>query len=128
MIVGFVDEDLNPRIEVTVTGRGLRKRSLTAIVDTGFTDFLLLPDGLIAFLQLTELPVQAKAVLADGSEISSPYYEVGILWDGVLRQVPVIGTDGTALIGMSLMRGYDLSISVEEGGAVTLTRKGETAD
>jgi predicted aspartyl protease len=125
MISGFVDDDLNPLIEVVVFGKGRRKRTVIATVDTGFTDYLLLPLDLIGFLKLTALPSEAVAILADGTSIQSPYYVAEVMWDGVLKRIPVLGTEGNALVGMSLMRGYDLNVAVEEGGPVTLTKRAE---
>lgn len=123
MIEGFVDDDLNPLIEITVLGKGRRKRTVVATVDTGFTDYLALPHDLIGFLKLTSLPVQAEATLADGTVIQSPYYRAELLWDSNIKAVLVVGTDGGTLIGMSLMRGYDLHVSVGEGGKVRLTKQ-----
>ncbi|MBC8142794.1 MAG: clan AA aspartic protease [Armatimonadetes bacterium] len=127
MITGSVDDDLNAVIEITVTGIGLRRKNIAAKVDTGFNDYLLLPNDVIAFLKLERTQRDALATLADGTEIATPYFIAEVLWDGAMKRVLVLGTEGGALVGMSLMRGYDLSVAVTEGGAVTLSKTvGET--
>ena len=42
----------------------------------------------------------ARATLADGSETTSPYYGVAVLWDGRTRYVEADAADPTPLVGM----------------------------
>ena len=123
MIEGTVDDDLQAVIDLTITGQGRRKRTLRAQVDTGFTDYLTLPQALIDALKLPQQKTQARAILADGSQVLSPYYRAEVLWDGVLREAFVISMESNILIGMALMEGYDLHVAVNAGGAVRLTKQ-----
>ena len=47
-------------------------------------------------------------------------YEAEILWDGRKRPLRVLALDGDPLIGTALLKGYNLEVEFEVGGAVTL--------
>ncbi|MBC8135011.1 MAG: hypothetical protein H8F28_03885 [Fibrella sp.] len=70
-----------------------------------------------------ELRTQAVAILADGSQMISSYYRAEVFWDGAMREAFVISAGGNILVGMAMMEGYDLHVSVGEGGTVRLTRQ-----
>lgn len=123
MIVGTVNDDLEAMVELTVYGQGLRKRKVRFQVDTGFNDFLVIPEEVVAYLKLRRTELRNYLTLADGSVRLQHYHECDVLWNGERRTVLVLALDGSPLIGMALMNGYDLHVSVREGGAVRLTRQ-----
>ena len=43
-----------------------------------------------------------------------------MIWDGQYREVYINESETVPLIGMRLLRGYDLRIQTIEGGAVTI--------
>src|SRR5688572_26895838 len=82
---------------------------ILAIVDTGFNGFLTLPPDLIASLGL-RLVSQIRGLLADGNEVLLEIFEAIVIWDGQLRTVTADCIPAEALVGMSLLEGFDLHI------------------
>jgi clan AA aspartic protease len=98
---------------------GERGTLVTAVVDTGFTGFLTLPQGIVNSLSLPLLG-SAPATLADGSTVTLEVYEALVLWHGLPRPVECLLAEGAPLIGMTLLRSSALRIQVVEGGAVEI--------
>ena len=63
-----------------------------------------------------------QAILADGSTIITDVYEATVLWDGQHLPIFVDEANADALVGMSLMYGYELVMPIVDGGTFTLTR------
>jgi hypothetical protein len=59
-------------------------------------------------------------VLADGSIQIFDVYAGIVVWDGIPRTVEVDAANVQALVGMSLMQGYELLVRVAVGGDVNL--------
>jgi clan AA aspartic protease len=98
------------------------QEEIEAVIDTGFNDSLTLPPTTIAALDLPfAAPVQG--MLADGSIITMHYHLARVDWNGALRRILVLAADGGALVGMSLLYGYDLFIETIDGGDVTITER-----
>ena len=121
MIVGKVNADDEPIIRVFILTQSGMPHELQATVDTGFNEFLSLPTDLIDALQLPFLAYE-NVILANGSEEQCAVHKVMVLWDGQPREARVQANEGAPLIGMSLMRGYRLTVDVEVDGAVILER------
>jgi clan AA aspartic protease len=96
-----------------------RERSIDAVIDTGFTGWLTLPPELIAELRLLWRGF-GHGILADGSECFYDIYQVSVLWDGRVRRIRVSEADMKPLIGMALMKGYELNMQVRSRGKVTI--------
>ena len=60
--------------------------------------------------------------MADGSLIWTEVYSVLMDWDGVEREVEVIAVESEPLIGMTMLEGYDLFMSVKEDGIVRVQK------
>jgi clan AA aspartic protease len=120
MISGVVTDDRQAVIHLTVRGPAGQEQEIEAIIDTGFDGCLSLPSSLIVLLGLSWRE-RGRALLADGSESIFDIYEGTALWDGEFRRIPVHEAETTPLIGMSLLRGYELTIEVQSGGNVTVT-------
>ncbi len=60
------------------------------------------------------------AFLADGSEVTFGTYRVTVLWDGQPIDVEAYESNTTPLVGMALLRGYNLNIDVVNAGRVTI--------
>jgi clan AA aspartic protease len=92
---------------------------IKCVVDTGFEGFLTLPSGAVTQLQLPYL-TNLNANLADNSSIQTDVYLATILWQGVERNVSVLGMGRRPLIGTALLRDYHLGIDFFDGGTVVL--------
>ena len=119
MIEGVVNAAREAVIALSVRGPAGRTLNIEAIIDTGFGGFVTLPPALVAELGLT-LEGIGRATLGDGSEITFPYYDVAVLWEGHPRYGLADEADITPLVGMSLLDSHDLYVEVEDGGRVTI--------
>ncbi len=119
MITGSVNSELEAIVRVVVRGPTRTDREVEAVVDTGFNGWLSLPGTLINQLGLPWL-TRGRVALADGSEHECDVYTTTVIWDGQPRRVPVDSAETDPLVGMSLLKGFDLHVQVRDGGAVTI--------
>jgi clan AA aspartic protease len=120
MISGAVNETLDAIVSLLVQDAGGQPHQIEAVVDTGFNGFLTLPPSLIASLGLAWLSRQ-EGELADGSIQLFDVFAATVVWDGRSRTIEVEATDGSSLLGMSLMKDHQLWIQVIDGGSVTIS-------
>ncbi len=120
MITGVVNSS-EGRIRIIVKGIQGREQEVEAIVDTGYTASLTLPSALITALGL-RWQTMDTARLADGSECIFSVYEARVVWDGKVRQILVDEADADPLVGMRLLKGYELRMQVRARGKVTIKR------
>lgn len=119
MITGTVNTYQEAVIHLILHGLRGEEWEIEAVVDTGFTGSLSLPPSLITGLKLPYLR-RGRAILADGSVSDFDVYEGTVIWDGQLRQVIIDAVDTDPLVGMRLLRGYELTIQVIDGGNVSI--------
>jgi clan AA aspartic protease len=122
MIRGIVTENREAIIRLTVLGSGSRKRSIEAVVDTGYDGDLSLPPNLITKLGLVWRR-RGRAEMADGTISTFDIYDGAVMWDSRRRKVLVDEADAVPLIGMSLLANCALRVEVWPGGQVTATRR-----
>lgn len=93
-----------------------------AAIDTGFTGYLTLSPEVV---QSLSLPRQGfvEVELADGGNATLEVFEARILWHGWPHRVPVYGTGGGPLVGMSLLHGSRLTVEVVSDGMVTIEER-----
>jgi clan AA aspartic protease len=115
LIKGVVTPDREAVIDISVTGPTGIQATVTICVDTGFTDHLTLPIDLVRNLNLSYQQTYS-GTLADGSLVPLDVYIADVDWGGQKRTVPVYATNGTPLLGMSMLYGSELKISVVDGG------------
>jgi clan AA aspartic protease len=120
MMTGVVTAD-EGRISLTVIGPRGRQQEVEAVIDTGYTASLTLPAALIAALGLRWQSLD-RGTLADGSECLFDVYEANLVWDGKPRRILVDEADTDPLVGMGLLRGYELKMQVRSRGKVTIRR------
>jgi len=120
MIAGVVQSN-EGRIRLKVNGLRGREEEVEAVIDTGYTASLTLPPSVIVALELRWRSVD-RVTLADGSECVFDVYEARVVWDGKLRQILVDEADTDALVGMRLLKGFDLRMQVRARGKVTIKR------
>jgi len=126
MITGIVSEGadsrgLLPLIPLIVRGFNGEEVRLEAMIDTGFSGSLALRADDVQALNLL-VSGTALTELADGSEKEARTYFAVIEWDEGSQLVEVVGDNPVPLIGMQLLEGYNLSLYIQEGGVVTVTR------
>ena len=119
MIVGIVNEYYEAIIRLVVSGPNKQKTEIDAVIDTGFNGSMSLPTSLIAKLKLP-FRSRGRAELADGSESIFNSYEATIIWDGQPHRIAIDEANTDPLIGMSLLRSYELNIQVVNGGNVLI--------
>lgn len=119
MITGQVTPDREAIVALIVRGPTGAELSVETVLDTGFTEFLTLPAAVITALGL---PYQyaLPMILADGSVIQAPVYEVTVVWGGQDRVIPAQETESDPLLGMSLLFGSHLSMDAVDGGQVAI--------
>lgn len=116
---GFVNQNCEAILQVAVGHGSKRKQMVNALIDTGFTGFLSLPQSIIASL---ELPWHFRdlGTLGDGSEVIFEMHKATVIWDGREQIIDVAASEADPLIGMSLLYGFRVQIDAVEGGIVTL--------
>jgi clan AA aspartic protease len=118
MMHGIVNQSCEAILPVVVKNDPKRKL-FDAVIDTGFSGFLTLPASIISELDLT-WKGRDLATLGDGTSCIFDVYIAIIIWDGEYRTVDINESETNPLIGMQLLRGYDLRIQAIEGGSVTI--------
>lgn len=116
---GNVSPHREALINVEVAGPGDRRILVQAVVDTGFSDDLTLPPGLIRELGLRDRG-STLMVLADGSEVDVFLFGATVVWRE--REIPILVAEasGPALLGMSFLYGSRLTVDVVDGGDVVI--------
>ena len=110
---------LEPRVSIQISGRDRVFYTEEVVVDTGFTGYLTLPESVIKRLNLISYG-QRPATLANGERQMFDIYGALIRWHERLRPAIVHSTDGSPLIGMSLLSGSRLVVESWEGGRVAI--------
>jgi clan AA aspartic protease len=118
MMQGKVNQNCEATLPVVLRNIDIMQ-SVDAVIDTGFSGFLTLPSGIIAALDLT-WKGRDVATLGDGTSCIFEVYVATVIWDGEYRVIDINESETVPLIGMRLLRGYDLRIQAIEGGTVTV--------
>jgi clan AA aspartic protease len=119
MINGLVNSDLEAIVLLRVLGPTGQQLDIEAVIDTGFDGWLSLPPALIAQLGLG-WQRRGRALLADGTDSIFDIYQGEVIWDGHSRRIAVDEADTMPLVGMALMKDYELTIQVRSLGQVSL--------
>src|SRR5262245_24357252 len=120
----MINEFVNSRaawVRLRVRGVSASDQRIEAVIDTGYNGWLTLPAAMIAALQLPWKTV-VTGTLADGSEVAFEVFEGLVLWDGKPRRVPVHEANTKPVVGMGLLKGYELNMKVRSRGKVTIKR------
>ena len=116
-VVENADGLLQPWLTVSVEYANEGLRLCDVIVDTGFTDFLVLPEDVIKELGLVS-EGRRLGTLASGETHEFSYYLTRALWHGEMRWVEVIGSTDQSLLGMELLRDSRIGVESWDGGEV----------
>ena len=118
MMIGKVNQSCEATLPIVVKNSA-KTQFMDAVIDTGFSGFLTLPSDVIIALDLI-WKGRDIATLGDGTSCIFEVYIAQVIWDGEYRTIDINESETTPLIGMRLLRGYDLRIQTIEGGSVTV--------
>jgi clan AA aspartic protease len=118
MMQGKVNQNCEATLSIVVKNIDIMQ-SVNAVIDTGFSGFLTLPSNIITALDLT-WKGRDVATLGDGTSCIFEVYIASVIWDGEYRIIDINESETVPLVGMRLLRGYDLRIRTIEGGLVTV--------
>jgi clan AA aspartic protease len=118
MMQGYVNTSYEAVVSLVIKYNS-KLKSINAVIDTGFTGFLSLPQSIIDEL---ELPWSYSdfATLGDGSETLFDIHDANVIWDGQFREIEINSADTDPLLGMKMLRGYRLQVDTVQGGLVTI--------
>lgn len=119
MMTGQVTANREAVIELEVVDSEQRKEKVEAVIDTGFNGYLTLPSDIVSRLQL-QLAGNRRATLGDGNTVVLDVYLARVIWHSHEREVLALETEGSPLIGMSLLYGNRVILTVVNGGDVTI--------
>lgn len=118
MMYGSVNQNCEAILPVVVKNN-TQTEVIDAVIDTGFSGFLTLPSSTIAALDLV-WKGRDTATLGDGTFCIFEVYIATVIWDGQYCTIDINESETVPLIGMRLLRGYDLHIQAIEGNSVKL--------
>ena len=119
MITGQVTANREAVIELEIGSSNKQIEKVEAVIDTGFNGYLTLPSDLINRLNL-QLAGNRRATLGDGNTVVLDVYLAKVTWHGQEREVLVLQAEGGPLVGMSLLYGNRVILTVVNGGDVTV--------
>lgn len=100
--------------------RALREEeTVSAILDTGFSAYLVLPLSVISRLALPQIDVE-EARLANGSVTRCAVHEVTVVWHDEERVVPAHAAEDVALLGVTMLRGSVTTLGFVDTDSVTI--------
>jgi clan AA aspartic protease len=126
MMQGYVNTNYEAVISLVIKHNS-KLKSINAVIDTGFTGFLSLPQSIIDEL---ELPWSYSdfATLGDGSETLFDIHDANVIWDGQFREIEINSANTDPLLGMKMLRGYRLQVDTVQGGLVTIDALPNTSE
>jgi clan AA aspartic protease len=119
VLTGKVNSSLEAVVRLWIRGPEGEALETEAIIDTGFSGFLSLPQHLVARLGLS-FQGRIHGILADGTEGTFQIYEALVLWHGQPHPIIVSAVENEPLLGMAMLRGSELALQVIDGGEVTI--------
>ena len=113
-------EVLEPRVSIDITAsNGGVLRSVDCAIDTGFTDWLIMPTSTIRGLGL-QYQGQRRLRLANGRPQMVKLFTGFIAWHGQILTTLVHEMNSRPLLGMGLLTGSLLTVENIAGGNVTI--------
>ena len=110
---------LEPRVPLDILGSDGAFRSVSAVVDTGFTGALTLPESLVSDLGLAH-QVPQEITLADGRSQLRRTCLAELLWHGQPIDVLAYMMGDQPMIGTALLSPCRLTIDLWHGGGVVI--------
>ena len=119
MIRGVVNASAEAIVRLRVRGPGGVESDVDAMIDSGFTAYLTLPETIVSALGLVQ-ETGGRAVLGDGSSSQFDICTAEMDWGGTWRAVLVYVVGNDPLLGMRALAGHKLVIDVVAGGLVEI--------
>ena len=119
MIKGKVSGDQRALVTVEILDSTGSFQPVEAILDTGFTGYLTLPQESIRQLGLRPVG-QRTFELANGDLFDFQVYLGSVSWHGIPNDVLVLESDSIPLLGMTLLWGSRVSIEAVADGEVII--------
>ncbi len=116
---GIVNSRGEATLRIRLLGRGRQARTVTTVIDTGYSGAITLPPRVVRSLRLRHLG-QTDAELGDGRIATFAVFEGAVVWNGKRVRVEISEANTDPLLGMELLNGFRLTIDAERGGAVTI--------
>ena len=113
---------LEARVTIDIAGDDRLFRSVEAIIDTGFTGALLLPESAVHELGLRSARAE-RVTLADGRSIRANVHAARILWHGQPLDARVQTLGSYPIIGTALLVNCRLTIDWWDGGDVIVEER-----
>ena len=119
MITGQVTANREAVIGLEIVSSNQKTERVEAVIDTGFNGYLTLPSDLVNRLNL-QLAGNRRATLGDGNTVVLDVYLAKAIWHGQERELLVLQAEGGPLVGMSLLYGNRVILTIVNGGDVTI--------
>ncbi|MBW8878560.1 MAG: clan AA aspartic protease [Acidobacteria bacterium] len=116
---GRVNTKREAVVRLWIRGPSGQALKAEAIVDTGFSGSLTLPQSYVARLGLI-YQGHGSGLLADGTRGSFEVYEAIALWHGQPQVIPVHAVESDPLLGMEMLYGSEFAMQVIEGGEIVI--------
>ena len=110
-------------MSLPVRGPEGQEREIEAVIDTGYSGNLTLPQGLVAELGLPFV-IRSWSVLADGTVVRFDVHSATVVWNDRERRVDVDAVGMSPLVGMSLLDAHSLYVEITAGGPVVIEALG----
>ena len=122
MITGHVNENYEAVIPIALPDLATRElHHFSAVIDTGFQGYLMLPRVVVQQLGLTVIDARDLVI---GNEETHRFdlCAAVILWEDEPIPIPILVSETQILVGARLLAGYYLTAAMVPGGRVTLTK------
>jgi clan AA aspartic protease len=119
MIFGTVNPYREAIVQFVVIGKNQKRKSIKAVIDTGYSGSLILPLEIIEELELTRYATQ-EGVLGNGAVHQFSVHEGSVIWDGKVQAIEINSAEAGPLVGMGLLEGYEVRIEAVTGGDVRI--------
>jgi clan AA aspartic protease len=122
MITSAVNHNLELVIHVPVHDAANQAHQTEFVIDTGFAGELSLPASIVTAFGMP-FDHQGMTRLANGATVNVPVHRAVVLWDGAVRVVRVVASSGgLPLLGMAMLRDFDLRARCQPGGLIEIEK------
>ena len=122
MITGHVNENYEAVIPIALPDLATRElHHFSAVIDTGFQGYLMLPRVVVQQLGLTVIDARDLVI---GNEETHRFdlCAAVILWEDEPIPIPILVSETQILVGAHLLAGFFLTAAMIPSGRVTLTK------
>lgn len=125
MLTGYIKDD-KPFIPIDV-GLGQNVQTLIALVDTGFTGELKMPNGVAQSLGITTNVVK-DLLLGNSEPIPHGVGRVHVAMEKMKKEVEVLVGKGPILLGVKLLRNFGYTLKMDFAGNIFYLERAEETD